>query len=133
MDVVLNGLTVNGMDGYRMSRNAQVILLESGDSRISLVRHNINSVAYQRIHYPIFLYVMALGILATLISTLNPRPSIGEYEMMDWYWWALIAVVSGIVYAFVKSAAVVVASGTVRTVLRGNQTVMLHAFEALQP
>ncbi|WP_161884046.1 hypothetical protein [Deinococcus alpinitundrae] len=133
MTLTLTGLTVNGMRGFQLSRIANVVHLETAHVRYSIPVRNLNLVAFQRIRYVVFLVIAAICLALTWLATLNPRPALGEYELADWYWWALAAIIALILYFVVSTGAIVVHSGSSRTVLSGKAGMTRQAFEAFQP
>ncbi|CAM3164079.1 hypothetical protein DESA109040_00585 [Deinococcus saxicola] len=133
MATVLSDLTVNGVKGYRLSLGNEVALLESSDSRLSLPLRNINLVAFQQTRNPLFLWLAVILFVFAFLATSEPRPTIGEYEIVDWYWWVLASAITAGLYFAVQRAAVVVSSGSTRTILRGSSATMRAAFDAFQP
>lgn len=132
--MVMSDLTVNGVQGYRLSVGSDVALLESSDSRLSLPLRNINLVAFQQTRNVLFLWLALVLFFFAFLATSDPRPAIGEYEIVDWYWWVLASAVAvGLYFTAQQSAAVVVSSGSTRTTLRGRPEAMRAAFDALQP
>ncbi|MBB5362091.1 hypothetical protein [Deinococcus humi] len=133
MASVMSGLTVNGMGGYQLSVGNEVALLESGGSRLSIPLRNINMVAFQQTRNPLFLWLAVILFVFAFLATSDPRPAIGEYEIVDWYWWVLASAIATGLYFAVQRAAVVVSSGSTRTILRGSPGTMRAASDALQP
>lgn len=133
MTTVIHDLRVNGTYGYRFTRDGDTVWLDMDGSQLTLPMRNVNLVAYQRIRYPFFLWAAVICFIFGGLATTTPRPAIGEYEIVDWYWWVLISAAFVGLYNLIRSAAVVVASGTTRTILRGSPSTMLSAYRALQP
>lgn len=130
---MLSDLTVNGVQGYRLSIGSEMVLMESNTARLSLPLRNINLVAFQQTRNPLFLWLAVILFVFAFLATSEPRPAIGEYEIVDWYWWVLASAVFTGLYFAVQSAAIVVSSGSSRTTLRGSPDAMRAAFDALQP
>ncbi|GGR65734.1 hypothetical protein GCM10008959_30080 [Deinococcus seoulensis] len=133
MNTVIGGVSVNGWGGYRFTRQGAMILLETNTSRIALPVNTLNAVAYTQVRNPAFLWAAAACFLLGLTATTDVRPSIGEYEIVDWYWWMLGSGVLVALYYLLTRAAVVITSGSYHAVLRGTPTVMQEVFHSSMP
>lgn len=133
MTTVIGGVSVNGWGGYRFTRQGAMILLETNTSRIALPVNTLNAVAYTQVRNPAFLWAAVACFLLGLTATTDIRPSIGEYEIVDWYWWVLGSGVLVALYYLLTRAAVVITSGSYHAVLRGTPAVMQEVFRSSQP
>ena len=133
MNTVVNGVSVNGWSGSRFTRQESMILLETNTSWIALPVNKLNAVAYTQVRNPAFLWAAVACFLLGLTATTDMRPSIGQYEIADWYWWMLGSGVLVALYYLLTRAAVLITSGSYHAVLRGTPAAMQEVFRSSMP
>ncbi|WP_019585257.1 hypothetical protein [Deinococcus apachensis] len=125
-------LRVDGESGFVLSRIGQTAFLTESTTQVSIPIHNINALTYRRVRYPVFLAVALILFVIGLVATSSPPYTVGDYELAYPALWFIAALVALVLYYVVTTAALVVYSGSFRTILRGSEQAMRQAFELLQ-
>lgn len=133
MTVTPDTLNLNGQTGFRFTRQPNLILLESTSARVALPVDTIHAVIFAPVRSPAWLWAAAACGLLGLSTLTNLRPSAGNYEIADWYWWFLGAAALCGAYWSKAQMAVTITSGSYRAVLRGPAEQMEQVFAQAQP